>query len=250
MNSLPKVMTIVFIAIELIPTVAADMFYGKKKGPKNVVYFGGCKRFNRVFKGYLFQVSANDLLGIFAVTARNVVKGEEKKFNWFGKKARYCVINGYGRFFCQDTVKGVSVQDGKLIFEVSRVKSNDPLNKSEEIDEFDIDTMYKLVVEYIDKKFKAKAVFSLPKKTCEDKAPNLNMVNTPTLHLTVCRMIVTTKDTVAKPSVCGGRFVADEIDNVLNLYAKEGWEYIDSVISNKESGCSALLILFFRRKEN
>lgn len=57
---------------------------------------------------------------------------------------------------------------------------------------------------------------------------------------------------VVKPvkSVCGGRFVADEIDNVLNLYAKEGWEYIDSVISNKESGRSALLILFFRRKEN
>ena len=146
----------------------------EKKAPKNVVYFGGCKRFNCVFKGYLFQVSANDLLGIFAVTARNVVTGEEKKFNWFGKKARYCVINGYGRFFCQDTVKGVSVQDGKLIFEVSRVKSNDPLNKSEEIDEFDIDTMYKLVVEYIDKKFKAKAVFSLPKKTCEDKAPILS----------------------------------------------------------------------------
>lgn len=131
----------------------------EKSKPKNVVYFGENKIFNCVFHDYLFQVSSGGELGRFGITGRNVNDGTLIKFNWLSEKAKFVLINGYGRFYSQDSVKKVYIQDGKLIFEVSREKSEDPREKNPKPDKYDLDIEYKLVVDYEAGKFVATRVF-------------------------------------------------------------------------------------------
>lgn len=49
-------------------------------------------------------------------------------------------------------------------------------------------------------------------------------------------------------SISGGVFDSTEIENRLNYFSKEGWEFINATVSNKESGRSKFLLLFFRKE--
>ncbi len=131
----------------------------EKRNPKNIVFFGENKIFNCVFHDYLFQVSSSGELGRFGITGRNINDGALVKFNWLSEKAVFVVINGYGRFYSQDSVKDLFVKDGKLIFKVSRQKSNDPHHEDTHPDKYDLDIAYDLVVEYVDGKYKATRFF-------------------------------------------------------------------------------------------
>lgn len=131
----------------------------EKQNPKKVVFFGDNKQMNCVFHGYLFQVNRSGELGRFGITGRNVNDGSLTQFNWLSDKAKYIVINGYGRFYSQDSVKSVSVNNDKMIFKVSREKSSDPRKKEASTDKYDIDVEYDLVVEFISGKFKATRMF-------------------------------------------------------------------------------------------
>ncbi len=126
----------------------------EKASPKKVVYFGNCKKFNCVFKGYLFQVNSSGEIGRFGITGRNIIDGSLTSFKWLSEKSNMIVINGFGRMYSQDTVKAVRVEGDKLIFNVSRCKSS-----SKEADPFDREAEYTLVVEHTSGKFKANAIF-------------------------------------------------------------------------------------------
>ena len=131
-----------------------------KSVPDEVVYFGKNKRFNCVFNGYLFQVDRTDELWKgFGITARNIYTGELVRCNWLSKKGHFVLIGGYGRVYSQDTVNNVFIKDDKLIFEVSRVKSDDPFEENDEFDENDIDVNYTLVVKYAFGEFKVTRFF-------------------------------------------------------------------------------------------
>lgn len=131
-----------------------------KSVPDEVVYFGKNKQFNCVFNGYLFQVDGTDELWKgFGITARNVYTGELVRCDWLSKKGHFVLIGGYGRVYSQDTVNNVFIKDDKLIFEVSRVKSDDPFEENDEFDENDIDVNYTLVVKYVFGEFKVSRFF-------------------------------------------------------------------------------------------
>lgn len=131
----------------------------EKKKPKNVVFFGDNKQLNCIFHGYLFQVNHNGELGRFGITGRNVMDGSLTQFNWLSDKAKFILINSYGRFYSQDSVKSVSIKEDKMVFKVSREQSSDPREKEKATDIYDIDVEYDLVVEFISGKFKATRVF-------------------------------------------------------------------------------------------
>lgn len=130
-----------------------------KQNPMNVVYFGDCKMHNCVFHGYLFQVNHSGEIGRFGITGRNIQTGEITRFSWLSDKGNAYVIRGYGRFYCQDSVNKVFIKDGKLIFKITRKKSNYSPKGSSKNDKYDIDTDYDLVVSYAEGKLKATAVY-------------------------------------------------------------------------------------------
>jgi hypothetical protein len=126
-----------------------------KKHPKKIVYFGGCKRFNQIFKGYLFQVDANGCSGFggddFGVYARNVVSGRQTYLGWLSNKTINCESFEGNHFPYQDSVNFLKVDNGRLIINVTRCKSGYDAH-----DENDIDTDYELIVERLGGVFKAK----------------------------------------------------------------------------------------------
>ena len=129
----------------------------EKASPKKIVYFGTCKRHNCVFKGYLFQVNARGTSGFggeqFGITARNIIDGSKISFNWLSQK--YIYSQGYrGHAPSQDAVNSVEVNGDKLIFKVTRYKSD-----SKDFDEYDRNADYELIVQYVSGKFKANAIF-------------------------------------------------------------------------------------------
>lgn len=140
----------------------------EKDNPRKIVFFGDCRLFNCVFHDYLFQVNREGEIGRFGITARHVASGNQIRYNWLSERANYIAINGYGRFYSQDTVEDVYVKDGKLVFRVSRKKSNDPHHKYEQSDCYDIDVKYDLIVEYVSGEFKATAIFP----SCKEIATN------------------------------------------------------------------------------
>ena len=133
----------------------------EKRNPKNIVFFGESKVFNCAFHDYLFQVNHSFELGRPGITGRNINNGSLIRFNWLSKKAVYIVINGYGRFYSQDSGKDLFIKDGKLVFKISRKKSYDPYHKDTTPDKYDIDTEYDLVVEYVAGEYKVTRVFPL-----------------------------------------------------------------------------------------
>lgn len=125
-----------------------------------LVFFGNACTYNVSFKNYLFQVDRSGELGRFGITARNNTTGELTSFAWLSQKAIYFVTpDGYGRFHSQDRVNGVSVRGDKLFIDVSRKKSNDPHHKYPKPDPYDITADFMLVVEEVNGKFKATALF-------------------------------------------------------------------------------------------
>ena len=129
----------------------------EKTSPRKIVFFGSCKIFNRIFKGHLFQVDSRGTSGFgvedFGITARNIVTGAQYSFNWLSDKYIYSKgLNGHAP--SQDVVNSVIVDGDKLIFNVTRYKSD-----SEEHDEYDRNTKYDLVVEFVNGKFNATAIF-------------------------------------------------------------------------------------------
>lgn len=145
----------------------------EKRNPKNIVFFGENNIFNCIFHDYLFQVSRDGELGRFGITGRSIKNGALIKFNWLSEKAVFVVINGYGRFYSQDSVKDLFVKDGKLIFKVSRQKSNNPHHEDTHPDKYDLDIAYDLVVEYVDGKYKATSFFppiEMPKAKESEKS--------------------------------------------------------------------------------
>lgn len=130
-----------------------------KQNPMNVVYFGDCKIHNCVFHGYLFQVNRSGEIGRFGITGKNIQTGEIRNFSWLSDKANTYVINGFGRFYCQDSVNKVFIKDGKLVFKITRKKSDYSPEESDKNNKYDVDTDYDLVISYTEGKLKATAVY-------------------------------------------------------------------------------------------
>lgn len=154
----------------------------EKASPKKVVYFGSCKRHNCVFRGYLFQVDARGTSGFggeqFGITARNIIDGSKISFNWLSQK--YIYSQGYrGHAPSQDAVNSVEVNGDKLIFKVTRYKSD-----SKDFDEYDRNADYELIVQYVSGKFKANAIFPPVEVIREDdeimEEPSNSVEETPT----------------------------------------------------------------------
>ena len=131
----------------------------EKERPEIVVYFGESRIFNCIFGNILFQVNDNDETGFFNVLGKNVETGKVYKFNWFSPNSIFVNATGYGRFFCQDTVKKVYVENDKLFFEVSRRKSSDPFHEYEGNPKYDVDMDYTLTVTYNEGKLKVVASY-------------------------------------------------------------------------------------------
>ena len=129
------------------------------RNPKHVVFFGESRKYNIVYKGFLFQVNENGEVGNFGITARNTENGSLIKYNWLSDRGIFVSINGFGRYYCQDTVKDVSIKDDKLVFKISRKKSKDPYNEYSP-DKYDMDTQYDLIVENKGSNFVATRVFT------------------------------------------------------------------------------------------
>ena len=130
-----------------------------KQNPMNVVYFGDCKIHNCVFHGYLFQVNRSGEIGRFGITGKNIQTGEIRNFSWLSDKANTYVINGFGRFYCQDSVNKVFIKDGKLVFKITRKKSDYSPEEDNKNNKYDVDTDYDLVISYAEGKLKATAVY-------------------------------------------------------------------------------------------
>ena len=123
----------------------------EKKSPKRIVFFGECYKQCICYKGHLFMCNMSGESGRFAIKSRNIETGEMYVYNsWLGKHSIYFVINGYGRFWCQDSIKDVSVVNDSLVFHITRKESNEnesPIkDKSISYDEYDADMEYELII--------------------------------------------------------------------------------------------------------
>lgn len=128
-----------------------------KANPGQTLFFGENYQLACVFKDYLFQCGHSGERGRFFIYAKNVFTGNLLKCDWLGKGDVFVVINGFGRFYVQDTINKVSVQKDTLIFDVTRKKSS----RSESTDKYDIDTDYSLKVTVENGQFKPIAYFNI-----------------------------------------------------------------------------------------
>lgn len=126
-----------------------------KSNPSYVVYFGESKYFNIVFYDHLFQTSQSGELGRFFITIADADDGRRMRTNWLSPNGNFVNIGGYGRFYCQDSVKDATVEGDSLIFKIHREKAG---NINQEPDNgilLNEDIDYELVVNYVNGKFVA-----------------------------------------------------------------------------------------------
>lgn len=124
-----------------------------KKNPKKVVYFGNYEDINCIYNEHLFLTRKSGELNRFDhFICLNVETGEKTTYRWKSPFGYMEVINGYGRFYNQDSIEKIYVENNKMIMEVKRTKTPD---KEAQEYEYNIDMNYKLTVEYINGEFVA-----------------------------------------------------------------------------------------------
>lgn len=128
-----------------------------KTNPRETLFFGENYQLACIFKNFLFQCGHSGERGRFYIFAKNILTGNVLKCDWLGKGDVFVNINGYGRFYVQDTINNVSVQGDTLVFDVTRKKSS----RSENPDKYDVDTNYSLKVTIENGHFKPVAYFNI-----------------------------------------------------------------------------------------
>lgn len=125
----------------------------EKSNPKKVVYFGEYEDINCVFNEHLFLTRKSGELNRFdRFICLNVETGEKTIYKWKSPFGYMEVINGYGRFYNQDSIEKIYVENNKMIMEVNRKKTSD----KEALEyEYNLDMKYILTVEYINNQFVA-----------------------------------------------------------------------------------------------
>ncbi len=98
-----------------------------KENKKNVVFFGNFLPFYCIYKGHLFLAEESGELfkGRDLITCINVENGNVTRYKWKSEYGIVRNINGYGRVYCQDSIKKVYVSNDTLIIEITREKTND-----------------------------------------------------------------------------------------------------------------------------
>ena len=125
----------------------------EKSNPKKVVYFGEYEDINCVFNEHLFLTRKSGELNRFdRFICLNVETGEKTIYKWKSPFGYMEVINGYGRFYNQDSIEKIYVENNKMIMEVNRKKTSD----KEALEyEYNLDMKYILTIEYINNQFVA-----------------------------------------------------------------------------------------------
>lgn len=123
----------------------------RKSKPKDIVFLGNHKQLACVFEDFLFQTEHTGERGRFYIQATNIENGVTEYYDWLGKGNHYITPGGYGRFYCQDIINEMYVENKKLIFNITRIKSNTneiyrTLGYKQYVDEYDYDMDYKLEV--------------------------------------------------------------------------------------------------------
>ena len=202
-----------------------------KAKPKEIVFFGRSRRYNCVFHDFLFQVDASGELGRFYITCTNIYSGEKSKCPWLSEKANFISINGYGRFYCQDSVNEMYVADDKLVIKVYRKKItqvrmedsaylNDPNN---------IETPYTLIVSMDAGRFQVKYVFPKAEELVksEKQVKENRLGRDEKLHI-VCQHVGSEQDCPNDCSKCAIALNADgnsviaqgKVDEAIRHYKK------------------------------
>ncbi len=126
-------------------------------------FFGKNYKMSCVFEPYLFQCNSYGERGRFFIYAKNMETGEETKCDWLGKGDVFLTDSGFGRFYVQDVIKSVDIENGQLVFHVHRNKSSAPeyvsSTEGEYRDDFDFDTDYKLIITLESGELRPVAVF-------------------------------------------------------------------------------------------
>lgn len=105
-----------------------------KNNPAQTLFFGENYQLSCVFKDYLFQCGHSGERGRFYIFAKNILTGNVIKCDWLGKGDVFVNINGYGRFYVQDTINSISAQGDTLVFDVTRKRSSSSANS----DKYDV----------------------------------------------------------------------------------------------------------------
>ena len=88
----------------------------EKSNPKKVVYFGEYEDINCVFNEHLFLTRKSGELNRFdRFICLNVETGEKTIYKWKSPFGYMEVINGYGRFYNQDSIEKIYVENNKMI---------------------------------------------------------------------------------------------------------------------------------------
>lgn len=140
-----------------------------KANPAEKLFFGENFQMACIYKSYLFQSGHSGERGRFYIFAKNIETGNVVKCDWLGKGDVFVNINGYGRFYVQDTINDFGVENDELVFHIKREKSNNETP----LDKYDIDTEYILKVTIENGQFKPVAIFNVetapPKKNDSTK---------------------------------------------------------------------------------
>ena len=139
----------------------------KKNNPQNIVYFGKNRDFSCIFHDYLFLACRGNQDPRYCPIAQHIETGELIKCDWLSKEQyiRY-TPDGFGRGVCVDSVDNMVVEQGKLIFKVSRKEPNARFWENEQQDRY-VERTYDLVVEYADYQFKRKIIdHPIPEDVC------------------------------------------------------------------------------------
>lgn len=119
-----------------------------KKNKDKIVYFGESKEFNIAFHDYLFQIDKKGIIG------KNIEDGTVQHFNWLSTKSNFTLNGNFGRYYSQDSVKDIYIDENKLVLKISRVSSHEEPN-----DIYNRTMVYNIVVNYNNGKFEATKIF-------------------------------------------------------------------------------------------
>lgn len=128
-----------------------------KANPAEKLFFGENYRLACIYKSYLFQSNHSGERECFYIYAKNIETGNVVKCDWLGKGDVFVNINGFGRFYVQDTINDFGVENDELVFHIERRKCNNETP----LDKYDIDTEYILKVTIENGQFKPVTIFNI-----------------------------------------------------------------------------------------
>lgn len=126
----------------------------EKCAPNNVVFFGKNEDFACVFKGYLFLAKSICEVGKPSIIARKTTSGLLSSCDWLSHKTIKYTVFDVIRHYYQDSITDMFIENDKLVFKISRKKSD-----SIEDDAYDTYVDYVLTVKYKDKQFYVDSIF-------------------------------------------------------------------------------------------